>query len=69
MREDHVGDYKPTGRHGATAPSSLAPSWLIECAPMSGLPLSTIVIVFGSWLLLAALAVLAFRFNRGRSDD
>jgi len=36
---------------------------------MSGLPLSTLLIVSGAWVLLAGLAALAYRFNRGRSDD
>ena len=33
------------------------------------MPLSTMLIVLGSWLILAVLTVLAFRFNRDRSHD
>jgi len=32
-------------------------------------PTSSIVIIVGSWLLLAGLTLLAYRFNRGRGDD
>jgi hypothetical protein len=32
-------------------------------------PISTLVIVGGAWILLAALALLAYRFNRDRGDD
>jgi hypothetical protein len=33
------------------------------------MPGTTIIAVIGSWLLLAVLSVLAYRFNRNRSDD
>ncbi len=33
------------------------------------MPGTTIITVIGSWLLLAVLSVLAYRFNRNRSDD
>jgi hypothetical protein len=33
------------------------------------MPTSTLVIIIGSWLLLAGLALLAYRFNRDRGDD
>jgi hypothetical protein len=33
------------------------------------MPLTTLLLIFGSWILLAGLAVLAYRLNRGRGDD
>jgi hypothetical protein len=33
------------------------------------MPASTLLLVFGSWVVLAVLTFLAYRFNRGRSDD
>jgi hypothetical protein len=33
------------------------------------MPTSTIVVVVGAWVVLAALTVLAYRFNRDRGDD
>jgi hypothetical protein len=33
------------------------------------MPASTILIVLGSWVAIALLSVLAYRFNRGRGDD
>jgi hypothetical protein len=30
---------------------------------------SSLMVVVGSWLLLAALTLLAYRFNRGRGDE
>jgi hypothetical protein len=33
------------------------------------MPTMTLIVVCGSWLLLAALSILAYRFNRDRSDD
>ena len=33
------------------------------------MPTSTTLLVLGSWLLLAVLTGLAFRFNRDRSHD
>jgi uncharacterized membrane protein HdeD (DUF308 family) len=33
------------------------------------MPAETLVIVIGAWLLLGGLALLAYRFNRDRSDD
>jgi hypothetical protein len=33
------------------------------------MPASTIVLIVGSWLVLAGLTLLAYRFNRGRGDD
>ncbi len=33
------------------------------------MPAETLIIVLGSWLVLAGLALLAYRFNRGRGDE
>jgi len=33
------------------------------------MPLSTLILVGGSWLILLGLTLLAFRFNRGRGED
>jgi len=33
------------------------------------MPVSTLLLVFGSWVVLAGLALLAYRFNRDRGDD
>jgi hypothetical protein len=33
------------------------------------MPASTLVIVIGSWIALAALAVVAHAFNRDRGED
>jgi hypothetical protein len=33
------------------------------------MPVSTWIIVVGSWLVLAGLTLLAFRFNRDRDGD
>jgi len=33
------------------------------------MPASTPFIILGSWVLLALLALLAYRFNRDRGDD
>jgi len=33
------------------------------------MPASTLVIVAGSWITLALLALVAWRFNRTRGDD
>jgi hypothetical protein len=33
------------------------------------MPASTLWLVVGSWLVLAGLSLLAYRFNRNRSDD
>jgi hypothetical protein len=33
------------------------------------MPTSTPFIIIGSWVLLALLAVLAYRFNRDRGED
>jgi hypothetical protein len=32
-------------------------------------PASTLLVVIGSWLLLAGLTLLAYRFNRDRGED
>jgi hypothetical protein len=33
------------------------------------MPASTLIVVVGSWLVLAGLALLAYRFNRDRGED
>jgi len=33
------------------------------------MPGTTSLLIFGSWLLLAGLTLLAYRFNRDRGDD
>jgi hypothetical protein len=33
------------------------------------MPRSTLFIIVGSWLLLALLTLVAYRFNRSRGDD
>jgi hypothetical protein len=33
------------------------------------MPASTLLVLGGSWVLLAALALLAYRFNRDRGED
>ena len=33
------------------------------------MPISTLIVVCGSWAVLAVLSILAYRFNRDRSDD
>jgi hypothetical protein len=33
------------------------------------MPSSTLLIVVGSWIVLAVLTVLAYRFNRSRGSD
>jgi hypothetical protein len=33
------------------------------------MPLSTLLVVAGSWVLLAGLTLLAYRFNRHRGDE
>jgi hypothetical protein len=33
------------------------------------MPASTLIVVVGSWLVLAGLALLAFRFNRGNDSE
>lgn len=33
------------------------------------MPLSTLILVGGSWLVLLGLTLLAYRFNRDRGED
>ncbi len=33
------------------------------------MPASTLIVVVGSWLVLAGLVLLAYRFNRDRGED
>lgn len=33
------------------------------------MPTMTLFVVCGSWVLLAVLSILAYRYNRDRSDD
>jgi hypothetical protein len=33
------------------------------------MPTSSLIIIIGSWLVLAGLSIVAYRFNRERSDD
>jgi hypothetical protein len=33
------------------------------------MPASTLLLIFGSWVILAGLALLAYRFNRDRAND
>jgi hypothetical protein len=33
------------------------------------MPLSTLLVIIGSWFVLAALTLLAYRFNRNRGED
>ncbi len=33
------------------------------------MPASTLLVVIGSWLAIAGLALLAYRLNRDRSED
>ena len=33
------------------------------------MPASTLIVVVGSWLVLAGLTLLAYRFNRDRGED
>jgi hypothetical protein len=33
------------------------------------MPTSSLIIIVGSWILLAVATLLAYRFNRGRGDD
>ena len=33
------------------------------------MPASTLIVVVGSWLVLAGLALLAYRFTRDRGED
>jgi hypothetical protein len=33
------------------------------------MPGTTILVVCGSWLVLAGLTLIAYRFNRGRGED
>ena len=33
------------------------------------MPVETLIIVFGAWLVLAGLALLAYRFNRDRGGE
>ena len=33
------------------------------------MPTTTLMLIGGSWLLLAVLTVLSYRFNRNRGDD
>jgi hypothetical protein len=33
------------------------------------MPVTTLLLIGGSWLVLAGLTALAYRFNRGRGDD
>ena len=39
---------------------------MLQCRAM---PSSTLAIIIGSWLILAALTVLAWYFNRDRGKD
>jgi hypothetical protein len=33
------------------------------------MPVSTLIVVVGAWILLAGLTLLAYRINRGRDED
>jgi len=33
------------------------------------MPTPSLIIIIGAWLILATLSVVAYLFNRGRSDD
>jgi hypothetical protein len=60
MRVDH------TIEPPRTATSAALPPHLLQCRAM---PASTLVIVIGAWLLLAALTGVAWLFNRDRGDE